>query len=58
METGIYIRVKREGGYFAVDIGDPDLEYESLALWLASKDEEYLMRLVMMLLGRGQEEGE
>ena len=57
METGIYVRVQDEdGNWQSLDIGDPAFPRDSLVLWLASKDEEYLMRLVMILLGRKEEE--
>jgi len=51
METGIFIRARDEdGNYRSFDIGDPGLPWDSLVLWIASKDEDYLFRLVTILL--------
>lgn len=51
--TNIYIRAQDKGGNFkSFDIANPELPDESLVLWLSSKDEDYLIRLILILLGR------
>ena len=55
--TDIFIRAQsKDGSFKSFDIADPELPDESLVLWLCSKDEEYLVRLILILLGREVEE--
>jgi len=54
--TDIYIRAWVQGKVGSFDIADPELPDEQLVLWLCSKDDEYLVRLILMLLGREVEE--
>jgi len=58
MNTGITIRVMdKEMRWRSFDLGDPELPFDQLVLWLASKDADYLSRLILMLLGRSEEGG-
>jgi len=55
--TDIFIRAQNKDGSFkSFDIADPELPDEQLVLWLCSKDDEYLVRLILILLGREVEE--
>jgi hypothetical protein len=54
MQTGIYIRVNqgRIQGWENLDIGDPELTDDNLMKFLMTRDNLWLARCVMILLGR------
>jgi len=54
MNTGVFIRAKVDGKWGSYDIGDKKLSDEQIALWLITKDLDFIKRLVMILLGRDQ----
>jgi len=55
LKTGIFIKAKVDGNWNSVDIGDPRLSDESLAMWLMLQEPESIKKVVMVLLGRNQD---
>jgi len=52
MDTGVFIRANIGQKYESVDIGDPRLSNEELTRFLAGKSMDWLIGLILILLGR------